>query len=384
MGSIGKERQFELDRLADSAEVVWKWNIGTDVNPRLINEGDLKLVYDAIHKEIGGKIDEIANRVGQDGNTEDYLRGSLFPKIWITLEARGIFYDFEYDSKLDELVGEIRPAKAKDLRRRLLRRRTDAYRLYREWNRNNRSSRTAKRKVKHASQIRWNQEVADSFNDMALLAIERPSGSLKDQLAEMAVGFQWFLARRPWAELCLRADFRLVDGPAWADGWLEFSGHAKKTLAEKEGTEADKAWAIPVFGVDPERLLEAFQIFRSLLAREPWYDPAATEGNIDAKTALYYSTEKVLRRGFVARAFEPVLAAGYEYKITMHRFRDLYVSRGHWYQSDWSRKNGLKAGNIESWAAQYLGHFGDGSEEDTGEYLRLEFLGPDPIPVLVG
>ena len=384
MGSISKRHQAELDRLADRAAEVWTWHIGSDVNPGLIDEEDLNDSYDAIHKAISASIDEIAHRVGTIGFSESYLRGSLFPKIWITLSARGIFYDFDYDPEADELVGEIRPAEPKDLRRRLLRRRSDAYRLYQSWNRRNRSERTVKRKSKHAEQVRWNQRVVDVFNALAAASMEYPEGTAKEQLAEMAVGLQWFLGRRPWAELCLRGDFKVVDGPEWADGWLMFSGHAKQTLAEKEGLEEGKRWAIPVFGVEPDRLLKAFKAFRELQASEPWFNPGSPDGHIDVKAALYYSTEKVLRQGFAAKAFEPVIEAGYDYHLTMHRFRDLYVSRGHWYQSEWARANAQAAPNIQSWAAQYLGHFGDGSEEDTGEYLRLEFLGDQPIPVISG
>ena len=383
MGTISKRHQGELNLIADKAVDAWQWAVGADINPDLLDEEDLSAAYGGVFKAIRDDLDGLAKRVGSVGHSESYLRGSLFPKIWITLQNRGLFYDFEYDSVSEELTGDIRLSESKDLRRRLLRRSTDAGRMYRQWNQTNRTERTLKRKEKHSQQVRWNQDVVDQFNQFALEAIQNPQGTFKEQMGQRLVGLQWFAGRRPWSELGLRADFKVVDGPEWADGWLIFSGHAKQTLAEKEGRAAQKKWAIPLFGIDPDLFLQCFEEFRSLQADQPWFDLEADDPHKLVQSGLYYSTEKVLRDGFAGRAMAPVIMAGYDYHLTMHRFRDLYVSRGHWYQSQWARQNGQIAPNIQSWAATYLGHFGDGSEEDTGEYLKLEFLGSDPIPEIL-
>lgn len=380
MGTISKRHQGELDAMAIKAKKTWDWTIGSDVNPSLLDPEDLAEVYNEIFAGIRWDLDGFAKRVGSVGHSESYLRGSFFPKIWVTLSSIGTFYDFDFDINTGEFVGDIRPSTPGDLRRRLLRKTTDAGRMHRQWNDNNRSDRTAKRKAKHHDQVRWNQGVVDAFDEMAMAALESPTGTPKEQMGQTLVALQWFGGRRAWSEMALRADFEVVDGPEWADGWVKFSGHAKRTLAEKQGEIEAKSWPIPLFGIDPSDFVEAFQKFRALESVEPWFDPTDENGHVMVKDALFYSTQKVLKKGFAAQAIAPITEAGYNYELTMHRFRDLYVSRGHWYQSRWSRVNGQAAPNIQSWAAQYLGHFGDGSEQDTGEYLRLEFLGADPIP----
>ena len=245
MGTISKRHQGELNLISDKAVQAWHWAVGEDVNPEVLDEGDLAEAYNGVFESIRYDLDGLAKRVGSVGHSESYLRGSLFPKIWITLGNRGVFYDFEFDPNTEELTGDIRLAESKDLRRRLLRRGTDAGRMYRQWNQTNRSERTVKRKEKHSQQVRWNQAVVDAFNEMATMAIENPTGTPKEQMGQRLVGLQWFAGRRPWSELGLRADFKVVDGPEWADGWLIFSGHAKRTLAEKEGRVEEKKWAIP-------------------------------------------------------------------------------------------------------------------------------------------
>ena len=380
MGTISKRHQVELDAIADKAVDAWQWAIGQDFNPGLLDEEDLSEAYKNVFEAVRDDLDRLAKRVGSVGHSESYLRGSLFPKIWITLANRGVFYDLDYDAKEEEYYGEVRLSKPKDLRSRLLRRKTDAARLYRQWTTKNSEEREVKRKKKQSRQVRWNQDVVDQFNELAAEAIQNPTGTFKEQMGQRLVGLQWFLGRRAWSELAYQADFKLVDGPEWADGWFIFSGHSKKTLKEKDGDEAEKKWAIPIFGIDPEILLEAFQEFRVLEADQPWFDQTADESHKLVQDALFYSTEKVLRSGFAAEAMKPIHDAGYEFHLTMHRFRDLYVSRGFWYEEEWAKANGKSAGNIQIWAATYLGHFGKGSEKDTGEYLKLNFLGPDPIP----
>ncbi len=383
MGTISKRHQRELDAIADKAVSAWEWAVGQDINPELLDVDDLQETYKGVFEAIRDDIDTLAKRVGSVGHSEQYLRGSLFPKIWITLANRGVFWDFDYDAKEGEYYGDIRLSKAQDLRCRLLRRKTDASRLYQGWNSKNSDVRETKRKKKQSRQVRWNQDVVDRFNELATEAIQNPTGTFKEQMGQRLVGLQWFLGRRAWSELAYQADFRLVDGPEWADGWLLFSGHSKKTLKEKDGREPEKIWPIPIFGIDPEILLEAFQEFRALEADQPWFDRSADEPHKLVQDALFYSTEKVLRSGFAAEAMKPVVDAGYEFHLTMHRFRDLYVSRGFWYEEEWSKKNGKQGGNLQVWAAQYLGHFGKRSEEDTGEYLKLNFLGSEAIPKLV-
>lgn len=384
MGTLGRQQQNELDRLADKAAKVWNWELGEDVNPALLDPDDLIEVYNKVYEAIGPTIDEFAARVGTIGFSESHLRGTFFPKIWGTISATGVFYDFDYDPDAQEYYGEIHPATKDDIRRRLLRRRSPAGIAYAQWNKNNKSQRTVKRKEKHAVQVRWNQAVVDAFDAAATQVIDREDCWGKMQTAELMVALQWFAGRRPWAELGLRADFKVIDGPEWADGWLMFSGHAKQTRAEKEGIVPQKRWPIPLFGIDPDLFMEGFERFRDAQSTDHLFDPNNFEtGHTDVKQSLYYFVKKVLKGGFAAEAFAPVLDAGYDYEITMHRFRDLYVSRGHWYQSQWAMRNGQSAPNIQSWAATYLGHFGDGSEEDTGEYLKLDFLGEHPIPKLV-
>ena len=382
MGTISKRHQGELDRIADKAVTAWNWAIGEDFNPDILDEELLGEGYQSVFEAITDDLDELAERVGTVGHSESYLRGSLFPKIWITLRDRGVFYDFEFDSDLGELCGDLHLATCRDLSRRLLRRKTVAARSYREWNNNNRSQRVTKRKAKNHERVAWNQSIVDEFNELAIEGMENPQGKAKEQLGEMMVGLQWFVGRRPWAELGLRADFQIVGGPDWADGWLLFSGHAKQTQDEKDGLISEHRWEIPLFGITAERFMKSFRRFRELQEMEPWFNPSAKDPHVLVRDALGYSTNKVLDHGFAAEAMAPVFEAGYNYKLTMHRFRDLYVSRGHAYHSAWCKANGKSWGDQASWASKYLGHFGDASEQDTGEYLRLEFFGSDPIPTI--
>lgn len=383
MGSISKRHQGELDLISDKAVQAWAWAVGEDVNPGVLDEDDLKEAYNSVFESIQYDLDELAKRVGSLSHSESYLRGSLFPKIWITLQNRGVFYDFDYDPKEGVYYGDIRLSKSADIRSRLLRKRTPAGRLYREWNDRATEDRTGKRKTKNSNAINWNQEIVDAMNEGAIEALRSPTGTVKEQMGQKMVAIQWFVARRAWSELGLRGDFRIVDGEEWADGWFWFTGHSKQTQKEKSGEKEEIQWKFPIFGVDPEELLEHFQEFRAWEIEQPWYDLLADEPHELVKDALYYSTEKVLREGFAAKAFAPVIAAGYDYKLTMHRFRDLYVSRGHKYQERWAQENGKPHPQSMEWAPKYLGHFGKGAEKDTGEYLRLNFLEDLPIPVIV-
>ena len=153
MGTISKRHQGELDSIADKAVQAWTWAVGEDINPKVLDEDDLREAYNNVFESIRYDLDGLAKRVGSVGHSESYLRGSLFPKIWITLANRGIFYDFDYDSKEETYYGDIRLSIASDIRSRLLRKRTDAGRLYREWNDRNKETRTGKRKTKHSGAV---------------------------------------------------------------------------------------------------------------------------------------------------------------------------------------------------------------------------------------
>lgn len=380
MGTISKLHQAQIDAVADQAVKAWEWELGSDVSPSVLGVDDVSAAYDAVFEAIRYELDGMAKRAGSVGYTVSYMAGSYFGEIWKTLARRGVFLDFEYDPIEAEWFGEIGPATNHTLRHRLLRRRTEAYRRYDSWRKELSSINSEKRHERKAEQIRWNQQVVDSMNAAALVMLRQPSGTAKEILAQKLVGLQWFGGRRPWAETALRADFLPSSGPGWADGWLTFSGHAKVTRAEKSGDEEAKAWDVPLFGIGTEEFLDHFEAFRSAQLLEPWFRPDDEHGHALVKAALYYSTEKFLRRGAMAGAFAPVIEAGYDYKLTMHRFRDLYVSRGQSYQDRWDRQHGKKGPDLGAWAKKYLGHFGSNSDATTNEYLRMQFLGSDPIP----
>jgi hypothetical protein len=376
MGSISKGHQAELDAIADKAVNAWEWEVGSDTNPHILDQEDLYAAYLAVRDAIRYDLDRIAKRVGTAGHSESYLRGSLFPNVWKTISARGVLSDFDAN-------GRVVAATPKHLIARLFLKDQEARQLYDRWQANNNRSRYDKRVGKQASQVVWNQAVVDGMNEAALELLWKPRGSSKDILGQLAAGLQWFAGRRPWAELCLRGDFQPTSGPEWADGWLLFSGHAKQTLAEKLGEEEGKVYPIPLFKISAADFMEAFTTFRGMQAGEPWFQPENLDrGHYLVKDAIYYSVRKVLDEGPLSKAFYPVLNAGYDFDLTMHRFRDLYASRGHHYQQEWCLENGMAPSNINAWAKEYLGHFGLKSEQDTGEYLRLTFLGARPIPEL--
>ena len=261
---IGAAKIAVIEKIVDKAVDAWTWHLGEDVNPDLLDSEVLSGAYDAVFEAIRTDLDEFAGRQGEVGWAQESLRSPLVPEIWQRISDRGIFYDYDYDQLQQCFVGEVRTATKRDIMGRLLRKGTFIYREWIRWNKEHTEKRTKTRKKKQTLQTRWNQEVVDRFNELALVAMERPEGTLKEQIAQRLVGLQWFVGRRAWIELGVQADFALSDGPAWADGWLTFSGHAKKTAKEKDGIEPEKIWDIPIFGIDPERFLEAFDEFRTI------------------------------------------------------------------------------------------------------------------------
>lgn len=380
MGSVSKLHKDQIEALADQAVKAWEWQLGADVSPAVLDLDDVSKAYDSVFEAIRYELDTMAKRAGTIGHAISYMAGSFFPEIWKAISRRGVFLDFDYDPVEAEWFGEIRPATNHTIRHRLLRRRTDAYRCYASWREKLSDIDSEKRHGRKAAQVRWNDEVANAMNAAALSLLRQPTGTEKEILAQKLLGLQWFCGRRPWSETALRADFILSDGPGWADGWVNFSGHAKVTRAEKTGDEEAKAWDVPLLGIGAEEFLEHFEEFRTAQLLEPWFRPDDEEGHTLVKAALYYSTEKFLRAGAMAAAFAPVNEAGQDYKLTLHRFRDLYVSRGQSYQDRWDRQHGKKGPDHGAWAKQYLGHFGKKSDSTTNQYLRLQFLGSDPIP----
>ena len=373
---IGAAKIAVIEKIVDKAVDAWTWHLGEDVNPDLLDSEVLSGAYDAVFEAIRTDLDEFAGRQGEVGWAQESLRSPLVPEIWQRISDRGIFYDYDYDQLQQCFVGEVRTATKRDIMGRLLRKGTFIYREWIRWNKEHTEKRTKTRKKKQTLQTRWNQEVVDRFNELALVAMERPEGTLKEQIAQRLVGLQWFVGRRAWIELGVQADFALSDGPAWADGWLTFSGHAKRRPRKRTGSNPRRSGTFQflesTLSVSSKRSMSSATIKSS----QPWYDPDHPKPNVMVKEALNYSVQKVLNHGFVADAMRPVHDAGYEYEVTLHRFRDLYASRGHAYRDSQDPRCPF----IGVWAATYLGHFGNESERDTGEYLQLKFLGDRAIP----
>jgi hypothetical protein len=373
MGQISQPHRAQVRQIVEKAVKVWEWQIGSDVNPQLVGFEVLDEVYEAMREEIRLDLDGVAKRVGTMGYSETYLRGSYFPELWKALSATGVFLDFE--------DGYLVPATTKHLIARLFKDDQDARILYNRWHKRNKEGREVKQAVKHDNQTVWNLEIAQAMQAVATKYITEPTGSAKEVMAQMAVGLNWFVGRRPWSELCLTADFHEVEGPSWADGWLLFSGHAKRTRKEITGEVPEIVFEIPIHGITASEFLKAFRRFRSLQASEPWFQPEnRVDGHCLVKAALNYSTRKLIKGGEMGQAFQPVIDAGYDYDFTMHKFRDLYISYGQFCHKQSVMRSGDSLMRVERYGKKYLGHFGLQSGEDTGDYLRLEFLGDQPIP----
>lgn len=390
MGRISKRHQQELDAIAKKAIETWQWELGTDVNPARVEREELDDAYEAVREAIRYDLDGIAKRAGTVGHSESYLRGSLFPKIWLTLAERGELLDFE--------GGSVIPATATTLRLRLLKADQEARQLFDGWQRANTSQRYEKRVKKQTSQILWNAEVFEEMTDLASgwLAGKSDCKSEKQDLAQRLLAICWFTGRRPWIEAATGAEFRLAEGETWADGWIEFTGRGKLTLEEKEGG-AEQIFTIPLFGIEAEEFLAGFQTFRALEAQHPWFRPEMADRNEHAKQALEYSCQGLVGSK-VQTVFEPVLEAGYQVAFTekgrakasggycfeMKTFRQLYASQGHYRHQRWCLDNGRISSNINGYAKRYIGHFGLRSEQDTAEYLIWTYLGDRDIPALQG
>jgi hypothetical protein len=280
--------------------------------------------------------------------------------------------------------GEAVPAAPRHVLKRLLKEDQSARACYDAWTKKKEQGRYEKRTQKQVSQILWNREVVDNMRELAAGWIRGGQvRNTRERCAQLLMAVCWHTGRRPWEEAGLRAEFSPAEGPPWAEGWVLFSGHAKKTQAELLGEVEDKAFTIPLFGISTEDFLAAFQELRRIQADEPWYDPMAEWAGNKVKDGMNYYCQTMIRTQ-VMRVFEPVTRAGYTVDFSVSTFRRLYASLGHALCFQWQLANGQVTSNINGYAKRYIGHFGQRSEQDTAEYLVWTYLGDKTIPSLVG
>ena len=85
---VSSTHQMIIDRIADKAVEAWTWAIGSDVNPSLLDGEAISEGHEAVRSAIRDDLDEVAQRAGQLGWSENTLRGNFFPQIWKTISGR--------------------------------------------------------------------------------------------------------------------------------------------------------------------------------------------------------------------------------------------------------------------------------------------------------
>ena len=371
---VSSTHQMIIDRIADKAVEAWTWAIGSDVNPSLLDGEAISEGHEAVRSAIRDDLDEVAQRAGQLGWSENTLRGNFFPQIWKTISGRGVLLEIEND--------EIVAARPRDLVRRLLKEDQTARQRYNEWQSNKESVGSKKRNAKQLKQVVWNNEVVDSMNDLCTDWLIGPLAGKDDKqnIGRHILAIAWFTGRRPWEEVALNLRINPeATGPDWASDWVEVSGIAKQTLAVKDGIEEEVPISIPLFDIDHEDLLAGLERLRALEAIQDWFDDEIT--NVSIRSILKYRVNSDLE-GPILDCFSPVTEAGYSYTSEPKMFRALWVSHGYWRQFEWCVANGRQPANINGYAKRYIGHTGQSSDAATADYLRYTFLGDRPIPSL--